>query len=566
MSEETKASPAGSVLEVGGKAALGGAAVASILGLARMLAESNRQKRKEEERRRAQAGNTIVFHIKKRAEDGCGECGSCDGTHATKVESLVERTVRPVSNERQLREVNGRFTDIANGEPEPSEKKADFITNTAAGTGRILAAIGGGVLGYAVVEKIARKAEQNRLKRQISAAQQEYIDLLGRQGVKNAEAFSALFSIGDGTDEAIESLEKEAGIFKDVVGAAKGATTGAQHLSSAALAAYILLAGGSAVATKKLLEKRFDPPEQEEPEEQTRVVMVKDSEGRDIPVPADRMLATVWIMRDCIADSMAPFEKKAANYGFLDEISGKDGGKQFLLDLYAKQNGLKHSLLEGDRKFSVPVSTAIKYSRTIGDVMRHPEKHTDAINSHVMKMMQKDPVAWFSLLGDARNKDIVDLKANQAIQSQSGGLYGIPLVGDLMRSFAKWYATNSKYGRKEVASKTLGQMGVTGPAAKNILDRFDFSSGGWTQKAAGVLSDIVAWSAQTKTISDKSNKDILKAIENLREEQSPKKKPAKPGKGNRLVSNKSYVVELSPDVAKMLSPEDRKRILSAFEA
>lgn len=575
-----------SPLTTGIKAALLTGSAASVVALARQIGEAKRQRDKEKERqRKAVSGNTIVFHLKKNGEECCKACDSIPPS-VRKVESLVEKEVNPSTTGTQLRETNGRFTDI-------NSKTAGFIGDTINGTNHILAAIGGGTAGYYLVTKIAQKAEQNRLKKQISAAQQEYLDLLSGSSVKNAEAFMTLFSMDGDTDSTIGEIEKSAGIIKDTRDVFKGGSKGAQQLSSAALAAYILLAGGSAWATKKLLEKRFDPPEEEEPQEAPRIIMKAGS--AEFEIPPEQMMATIGIMRDCISDSMSDLEKKAADYGFLGDISKSDEGKQFLLDMYAKKNGLKRDPF-GEGGYKMPIGIAMRHAKSLGDVASDPDKHSDAINSHVMKMMSGDPEGWFRVLGSNRNTDLVNMKAHEAIGNMGNGtgvkswFARIPVIGDMFKKFMKWYSTNSRFGRKAVARRSLEGMGVTGDKADAILDKFNFSSSGWSpkqarvqaaanpapakasvasgmvatpflpkaassEKRADMMNDIIAMTAQTKTLSDKSNKDILRALEELKKQN---------GNGKKESKEKEQYVEFSPEVEAMLSPEAKKKIMAAF--
>ena len=585
MAKKTEEKPLlnpNSPLTTGLKAALLTGSAASVVALARQIGEAKRQRDKEKERQKRQvSGNAIVFHLRKNSEDGsCGK--SCNGGAPVvkKVESLVQKEVNPATADTQLRETNGRFTDI-------NSKTAGYIDNTVNGSNHILAAIGGGAAGFYLVSKIAQKAEQNRLKKQIAAAQQEYLDLLEGRSVKNAEAFKTLFSLDGDTDAAIGEIEKQAGIFKDTKDIINGGSRGAQQLSSAALAAYILLAGGSAWATKKLLEKRFDPPEEEEPEEAPRIILKAGSAEFDIQ--PEHMMATIGIMRDCISDSMSDLEKKAADYEFLGDIAKDDEGKQFLLDLYAKKNGLKRDPF-GEGGYKLPIGIAMKYSNSLSDVANNPDKHSDAINAHVMKMMKGDPESWFRVLGSNRNTDVVDLKAREAIGNMDKGtgfkswLSRVPVIGNLFKKFMGWYSTNSRYGRKAVARQSLAGMGVTGDKADSILDRFDFSSKGWSpkqvqapaaqpsqataqsavmaspflpktasEKKADMLNDVIAMTAQTKTLSDRSNKDILKALEELKKQNG----------GDKDKKADQYV-EFSPEVEAMLSPEAKKKLMIAF--
>ena len=543
--------------------AIGGGAAAAI-ALIRQYIEAKRQKKREEARMKTDIDpDTVVLRIppsrlsSKLAEDGSGH------VKVNVVPAVQTKEVRPLS-EGQLREVSGRFAaDVAKEVPDArSEKVAGSDQSIVGGAGDILTAGGGVVAGFYIVSKLAERLEQNRLKKQIAAAQTEYLDLLDGKNVKNAEAFSELFMF-DRTSNA-DPMSKEAGIPTDLVNLISSTPKRIRQTGSAALAAYILAAGGTAYVVKKYLEDRFGKrDEQEEPERKTRILFKAGSSEFDIG--PDNMLATVGILRDCILDSTPPGYKQASgyDYSFLDRISRMRGGNQWILDAYAKQQGLNR---DGLQEIKLPLSTRIKYSKTLKDVVRNPDRHALALQGYVMDMMRKDPQTWFELLGQPRNSDLVRFKADERIRHMSdgggvsGAISGIPVLGDAIKGLASWYSSSTESGRNATGKGVLQALGLPEDAASHIADSYDFSTPGrWsrkTTKSASFDDSLIAFLSRRKTLTDASNRDVIKAINDLKSSRRRKK--------NKDHDKPGVSVEFDDSLDGLLSEEDKKKIVSGI--
>ena len=551
-------------LSVGSDALAIGGATAAIVAMIRQVIEARRQEKEMRKLDDAQISpDTVVLHVgkpgamKKVSEESVRTSG--ETPVVTVVPGVVSKEIHPASTVGP-RELNGRFSSFSGAvDGGVSEKSAGYASGILGDTAAILAGLGGSVGGYYVVSKLAQKLEQNRLKRQIAAAQTEYLDLLDGKSVKNAEAFSHLFSFGDSVfdDVTHDGMSKEAGIPTDLANLLTGGADVARKGSAVALATYILTAGGTAYVVKKYLESRFGKRDQEEkPEKQTKILF---KAGADEPFELDPglMLATVGILRDCISDSDDLSEKRAADYSFLSKLDKVDGGPQFLLDSYARMKGLSRP----DSEFKIPLSMRIRYGRTLSDIRKNPEKHAPQIQGYMMQLMRRDPKKWFDLLGQDRNSDIVGLKADEQISNlrNSGGLFGMihrtPVLGDLVRQLMSSFSKGTAAGRRGVAEKALEALGMTGDAANSILGMYDFSPTGWRQKpamnkgASFGYRDLMALAARDKTLSDSSNKEILQAIEALR---NPK---GKKGKDDEVS------VEFDEELSNILSEEDKMKII-----
>ena len=505
-------------------AAVGGGA-AAIAAILRQYLEAKRQRDKQKDREKGEISpNTIVLHVRKPgiekpAEDanvsggandnvGCGEnekapdpciAADCGETHDTAkvVPAVSTRQISAASyTTGQPRELNGRWSETLD------KQGSDSVFDE---TKHILAAIGGGAAGYLIIDKIRQKLEQNRLKRQLEAAQQEYIDLIDGKSVKNAEAFEKIFLFKDaefGTameKDAVLGLETAGNIvdgFLNVPKAVRSVSRGvnsvipsnenAKHTAAGMLAAYIMAAGGAAYVAKKLLESHFDKETEEEPEKKTRIIM-KAGESDSFEIEPEQFLATVQIMKDCIADSVPSNVKVAADgtdYGFLDEVVKSPEGRQWLLDYYAKSKGLERDVDKTDILKYIPDDKLDQYGGTLLRLQRDPDAHIGAIKGRMMDVMRNDPRSWFSMLSQQRNRDLLQMQSKDALNQYFSGsgflpwLSRIPLVGGLIRRGAEYFMNNSRWGRRAVAAKMLNRMGVTDENQLNsILDNYDFSGG-----------------------------------------------------------------------------------------
>ena len=511
-------------------AAAVGAGMAGVAALIRQAIEAKRQRDKKKEREKNRISpNTIVLHVKKKAEanvaggandnTGCGDnakapdpciAAECDEKHDTArvVPAVTTKQISASSyTTGQPRELNGRWSENLG-------KEAAGPLGVKAEAAQILAAIGGGTMGYVVIDKLRRKLEQNRLKRQLEAAQQEYIDLIDGKQLKKAEAFERIFLFDD--PEMQQRMEKQAILGSQLVGdmlrgvasiprrIGKGlesiddAAENSRHLTAAALASYVMMAGGAAYVTKKIMERQFDKDDQEEPEKKTRIIMKAGSAPEDcFEIGPDHFFATIETLKDCIADSVPSNVKMAADgadYGFLDEVSKSPEGRQWLLDYYAKSQGLDRDVNSTDILKYIPSDKLDQYAGTLLRLQQNPEEHLGAVKGRMMDVMRNDPRSWFDMLSQDRNRDFLQSQAKNGVYAyfQGSGIIPwpsrVPLVGGLVRRAAEWYMNNSRYGRRMVAERMLQRMGVTDENQINsILDKYDFSGDGdmttWKQKA-----------------------------------------------------------------------------------
>ena len=557
----------GEMLGNGADAFAVGAGAAAIVALIRQAAEANRQAKLEKKRESdAIDPDTIVLTVRNRktAEDCCDGAACCQGASPKIEPAVVSSEIKPTSS--QPRRTNGQYTSI---DSSMSEKQALF-EGPVTQAGNILAVLGGSALGYMAISKLAQRLEQNRLQRQVDAAQREYVELLKKGEAGDDSPFSRLFMIGD---DSVAEFEKSAGIITDIVSGPKMVSQTTRNLTGAALASYVLAAGGAAYIVKKLLEDRFSKKE-EEPERKTRILFKAGSS--EFEIEPEQMLATVGIFKDCIADSLpiktAEDGGSVSHYGeykWLDDLSKVDGGKQFILDQYARQQGLERP--ESD--FRIPMSILAKYGPAMAAYQRNPEAHSAAIRSHVMNMARNDPEEWFRLLGQKNNQDLVRLKADQQIRNLENGsgwkstLASVPFIGSLFKKLLSWMANNTNFGRRQVARQSLASLGVDGSRINDIVSKYNFSPEGWSpieqQKLASVLGDYVTWSSRIKSVKDNTNKEILAAIQRLKDEEDSKTGEKKRRKSDK---NKKVVVTFSEDLNDVIPAQYRKQLAAALEA
>lgn len=262
---------------VGG--ALTGAGIASALSLAHLI----RQARKNRNRELSQETdeNTIVLTLPKRAfapgdeeegvqydkmpvaeEDANGTDRSENTvenpkgmatspkagkkqTKGKKVKADYPRLCTMESRKNQLRYTDGRF----------GMKTANWPTLTAS----LLAAGGGGVLGYQLVNKIYQARRIKAREKELETAREEYLDML-----KGASPLSDLFMLGE---------EKQAQSER------KNTFSTVDYPMGLFALASLLGAGGTAYLTKKILDQYN--PDMETPEDPKLQRIVFRTEGAD---------------------------------------------------------------------------------------------------------------------------------------------------------------------------------------------------------------------------------------------------------------------------------------------
>lgn len=491
------------------KGSLIGGGVASTSALISQVLEAKRQKKLKDERDKGEiTPNTIVLRIKKKAE--CNRAKKNCTNKATKEAKKAKVKVSPTVEAKDImysasdkpRGMNGQFTSIRTKEASITEKAFSILSF---GTG----AVG----GYYLVDKLASKLEQNRLKKQIEAAQTEYIDLLDGKIVKGAESFSELFMFNnhefDDFEKEVETnIQKEAGLTTDVYDAIKKGPNllkkipkfvinGAENATSTLLAAYILGIGGSAYLTKKLLEKHFkDANEQVEPEKQTKIIF--KSASSEFEIQPEEMLATVIVMRDCIADSTPPHIKTAwfgqklldkilepSIDNYTTELSKTPEGRDWIFKFWLADNNFIDPAVLANTPPPIEQSRNAIYGRAKAYIQNNMGRFSDKIKSTVLRNMQANPEEWFKMIGSAENKQYldaiidrqIDAFANANNSGFSGFMMKIPIIGDWIRKLISWYYKNTSSGRKSIANKAMGffTQGGSPLRAQNILQNYDFS-------------------------------------------------------------------------------------------
>lgn len=503
------------------KSLAAGGSVAAISAMIADVLEAKRQRDEEKKRKnRGISEDTVVLRIRKpgtekaaQACEGSCECNpaECDGEKVVGEECRVVPKVEPTSEEREIsyqgqdsqpRTKDGKYSTlgkVAAGDYNPNllswqdllrmvgngeNPRAKYTWGQTLGAGMQIAAVPVfGTLGYFAVDALHQKLEANRLKKQLAAAQQEYVDLLDGKKVKTAEAFGKAFLFD-------VPMSKEANAVGDWIGRrardaediVRGANdTGKASLSSI-IAAMLLTGGTSAWLTHKVLASKFDKKdEEEEPNKVTKVMfkefsdksdpgfrlpklMFKSAEGEEFEITPEQFLCTVEVLRDCIRDSEPATEKTAGAFG--DWLGGKVQAAQ-----------------EGAIKATAPlVSRMVPWD----DVLRNYAMGDGEVNmpgwakDTMMKYMKEDPRGWFESLGKEQNADVRQALLDRHFKNNGGfmsTLYNMPVIGGLFKNFL----FNTQWGRRIMARRSLMNQGMTQEQADAFMSNYDFSGKGWTR-------------------------------------------------------------------------------------
>ena len=482
-----------------------GLGTAGVVSMIRQALEAKRQRDRRDARESGGIGkDTIVLRVKRRkdGEEKAAEetpSRNCCNGKETKVEvkPCVEcGEIKPTAS-GQPREVNGRFTGLP-----VQEKKAGLFREMAREGSGLFLGTGAAVGSFIAARKLFEKLEQNRLKAQIAAAQTEYLDLLDGKQVKGAEAFATMFMIGDDSVERVEKaaadaagiepeqFEKSAQVFTDLKYIIDNARPTTRHLGAAGVLMYLLGVTGSAYIAKKLMDQQFAENNEEPPHKAPRIVM-KMAEA-EFEVQPEQVLATIGIMRDCIADSTPEdlFMKKSAyDYGFLDELAKTEQGRKRILDTYAQE------ALGLNRGISTKSNGILQWlqerywGKTIDSIRKNPRAHSDAIKSYMLnKVMKEDPKGWFELLG--QDPELVKALADREIGNKVQGLPFLgwlarmfPGFGDFFAGIPKWWVNNTASGKRFLMDSSLSRMGVTPGERAAIMRGFSPNANdtGWTK-------------------------------------------------------------------------------------
>lgn len=174
--------------------------------------------------------NTLVLTLPPKLAEACGT-SHIPISHPVKKEGLVKDVTNFKLN--STRDKNGKYIKLADGSP----------TGWPTLTGGVLAALGGGTLGYAIINKIMQKHKEQQLAKMLDAAQQEYLDKLVGKTACAADAFLPY---------STEELEKSA---QDHQGFLQAPGFLSWPIAAAALLT-LLGTGGAGYITKKMLDEK----------------------------------------------------------------------------------------------------------------------------------------------------------------------------------------------------------------------------------------------------------------------------------------------------------------------
>lgn len=537
-----------------------GAGVAATAALVRELKDAMDEKEKEKNREKVEISpGTIVLRVPKsklhRADKYAEDLHAVSGDHesVSRVESSSDTAVDVMKNKASKagvqRDVAGRFVSGSDVRVNPPVKKAE---ETGVGTraAEILAAIGAFGGGYYAIDRLRQKLQQNRLKKQIAAAQQEYVDLLDGSSVKGAEAVNSMLALSDGQ-------EKTAGL--------RDLWNNGKNMSAAGLATLIAMTLGSGYVTKRILENKFDEPEEEEEPRKINRIMFKtyddekSASADEFEVTHEQVLASLGIM---MSDMLATAEKEAADYSFLDKITKSDEGRQWLLDAYAKNKGLSRPDFDMNALPGMSGKDKLVYSRTLLGIKRNPGRHMPAIEKRVMAIMRDDPKGWFAMIGRGRNSDLVKRVAGETFeQYMRGGGLGmlgtLPGLDKVVKPLGLSWLTGTKKGR-----------GVMESAFNNMI------GAGQQSKSASVLDmygKINEATANAKINRDKTNEELSRKLDDILDRMDKTGGRKRRGRTREQAPEgvdvssdpeaEGYVVENGREIAKALNALQRKGLV-----
>lgn len=449
-----------------------GAGAAAAVALVRELKDAMDEREKEKKRRKVSISpGTIVLRVPKSklrskyAEElrmvsgghesvSRSECSSDTAVNVTKLQSGKGGVQRDVA---------GRFVSSSDVRVNPPEKKAQ---DTGVGTraAEILAALGALGGGYYLVDALRQKLQQRRLKKQIAAAQNEYIGMMDGSSVKGAELVNGMFSPSNGQEE------KEAGI-RDTW---RSMTDRGKNVSAAGLALMLATALGSGYITKRVIENKFDEPEEEEPElpKVNRILFKayddeKKASDEGAEITYGQALATIGAMMDCMSEP--GLEKDSADYSFLDKMMSTDEGRQWILDAYARSRGLDRPGFSESSLPGLSAADKLKYARTLIGIKRNSSAHIPAVRRRVMSVIKENPAEWMSMLVRPENGDLAGRLAGDVL----GGL-----TSYLPQGIRKQSSVLDLYSRMEEAAanrRINGDMTNREIVAKldRVLNRMD---------------------------------------------------------------------------------------------
>lgn len=543
-----------------------GAGAAATAALIRELRSAMDEREKEKRRNKVEIEpGTIVLRVprsrlRKTDKYASAKCPGCHETVAAvdaPSDTVVDVRKNQAAPKGVQRDVRGRFVSKGLVRVNPSEKKGEYSdTGVGARTAEILAAVTAAAGGYYGVEKLRQYLEQRRLRKQIAAAQNEYVGLLdgGKQASAEDGFASLVYSV-----LPFPPMSKEAG-FGDFL---RNVGNQSKNVTAAGLATLIAMTLGSGYLTKRILEQKFDPPEEEDEPVKVNRIMFKPYDDDDAKVASapfeithEQALATLGICMGAMSPESLALEKGAADYSFLDKIMSTDKGRQWMLDAYASGKGLSRPGFRQDELPGLSAMDKLKYSKTLIGMKRNPSRHMPMVERHVMSYVRSDPKSWFALIGRDRNRDLVDRVAGDTFDKYmaNGGLgpiSKIPGLNSLVGGAGKKWLTGTESGNKAVMNMLARQLGVGRQKAAGALD---------------VLGKMHQMSADRKILKDKTNKDLEAKLDAILDRMAGAKRKAKKRAPTVDVSadddeTAEYVVRNGAGIARALDALQRKGLV-----
>ena len=489
-----------------------GAGTSALVSLVKELREAMEDRERDRERNgNGIASGTIVLRVPKSKARDIRETKKAEITVARRVPKRIGSRSYEVKacsasavgdhGDGKPRDTSGRFVEKS---LKPTYKKADS-TSAWTRTKEILGGAAALPLGYIAVSALREKLRQLAYKKRIEAAQTAYIDLIDGNG-KVAEWLCGS-----------KPEEKTAGAVSDISDLFGGVNNSIKNVGASGMAAFLAAMLGSGWIAHKVLRSRFDEPDDDDELPKVNRIVFREYDDRpghkkasddkydEYEVGYGETLA----MLQAITDSMKVncCVKEAADYSFLDKVLSNPDGRQWLLDAYAVSKGNDRPGFSKSKIPGLSMLDKIKYAPTLIGIKRHGDRHMPEIAKYVAGDFRSNPREWFSLVGKSGNRDLVGALASEFVRSLVGG----------------------------------------------------------SQKAASVIpgpQDLIAMAARSRTLSDKTNKELDRKLDEVLSRLGAKKAKKRKQDATESVKvesdNDGYVVEHGKEIANAISALKRK--------
>lgn len=411
-----------------------GAALAALLGLYRMYRDDKEEiERQHDIEDDNISDDTIVLRVPKKKPVAEQKFASARDDFADFHDSGSSDI--PYSEEGMTRDEKGRFVEHWDSQKTETDKNCGSCGEkkaVLAEAGRDLAIIGGGVAGYAIMDRIINHIRIKKLKGEIEAAQiadleddttpEKYAEVVAPYFIKKSYATVPFQGVSDAVSHPMQSMNEFGG----------GAT--------AAVALSVLM---TAYITKKVMDQQFGTKHlPEDPETKVNRIVLKSGEAR-IPMEPDTALALIGLMKESIKN--ASVNEKSAGFPFdpLGLLSNPEEVIQNKLEEYIK------ALEQGNQ----------------GNA--NPEALKKALNNPAIAQRV------INVLGNGDNKAlrerIISANFNNRWNNSEnwGWIRRIPVLGDLLGKLIPSLFTNTQYGNKMLVNGLYDAAGINEEDRKN---------------------------------------------------------------------------------------------------